>query len=178
MSTLVRTGEWLIYRFWDRAGHLLYIGQTSRAAMARWFEHMRDQPWAHEVATCQVDERIWYSEADVLEAERDAIHAERPRHNVAHNGTNPHRVVVRRPPRVPAVRRVARWRHTVRPKVAVLGALWLVLATALTGWLWLSTSSSTRPIQFGDAAMAGAIAPSVLYLAAMARPKRRRRRRR
>jgi hypothetical protein len=177
MSAPTRTREWLLYRFWNHAGDLLYIGQTSRHGLARWFEHMRDQRWAHEVATIQSDPRVWYSEAEVLDAERDAIHAERPRYNIAHNGTNPHRVVVRHPLRVPTVRRVGWWRRVIPSRVTILVALWLTLAGSVTVWLWSSTEHSRHPVPAADATLVGIMVASVLFLLAWSqrRPRRRRR---
>lgn len=85
-----------LYRFYDAGGLLLYIGVTLDPG-ARWKSHRKDRPWWHHVA--QVTLEVHSSRLAVLEAERAAILAEKPLHNVVHNrGTRhdvEHRALVR-----------------------------------------------------------------------------------
>lgn len=167
-------GEYRLYRFFGHDGALLYIGVTGRAAWRRLIEHVADKPWADEMAGWEVDPRVWYSEADVLAVEKQTIHDECPRYNTAHNGNNPHRVVVARPRREvrqPA-RRALRIRSGWWTRPAAWLAVWLLLAAAL--W-W-----AARGVWSGWDGPRNAAVGSVVVLAGVryaARPKRRRRRR-
>lgn len=132
---------WRLYRFFDDAGELLYRGKTNEP-IRRLLEHLRDQPWADEIATWQRDPRIFYSEAEALAAEKAAIRAERPRYNITHNGGNPNRIdprTMRRPARVPAQRRGRRGTYR-RRRSGWVPPLWLLFALAawlvLAGWMW------------------------------------------
>lgn len=151
-------GEWRLYRAWGdlprESGwrrrflawllggwqQLLYIGITSRTAVARWAEHLGDKRFAPEIACWERDRRVYRREADVLAAERAAIIAERPVHNVQHNGNNPGAVRVRR--HLP--------RHVVAARVrwATLASLWL----ALTVVLWWAAGWVDLPYAAGGAA--------------------------
>lgn len=72
-----------LYRFFDAAGSLLYIGVTQNGA-GRIQQHNRDKDWWPQVATATFET---YPDRDaVLRAEANAIRAERPRYNVQHNG--------------------------------------------------------------------------------------------
>lgn len=71
-----------LYRFYDVADDLLYIGVTHDPG-ARWASHRKDKPWWHEVTRISVETHP--SRTAVLEAERTAILAEQPRYNVVHN---------------------------------------------------------------------------------------------
>lgn len=73
-----------LYRFYDRSGRLLYIGITMDLG-GRWGAHNRDKPWWREVASATVEH--YPSREAVLAAEKAAIKAERPVHNVVHNKT-------------------------------------------------------------------------------------------
>jgi hypothetical protein len=68
-----------LYRFFDSGGTLLYVGITSCGA-ARWSEHSRVQTWWEEVATATVEH--YATRHLAAEAERAAIRAEHPKHNV------------------------------------------------------------------------------------------------
>lgn len=71
-----------LYRFFNADGQLLYIGVTGNVR-ARWNAHSLTQPWWTEVATCTIEHRP--SRAVALAAEKAAIVAEQPLHNVVHN---------------------------------------------------------------------------------------------
>lgn len=71
-----------LYRFYDAARNLLYVGITLDPG-SRWKQHAHDKPWWHEVTSTTIE--TYPDRASVLEAERAAIIAERPRYNVVHN---------------------------------------------------------------------------------------------
>jgi len=73
-----------LYRFFDAGGRLLYIGISLNPGV-RWKQHRADKPWWTEVATVTVEAHP--DRTAVQAAEREAIRAERPRYNVAHNQT-------------------------------------------------------------------------------------------
>lgn len=72
----------VLYRFWGTSGQLLYIGITLDPG-ARWKTHSKDKPWWLEVVNITVE--VYPSRSAVLDAERAAIIAERPRYNIVHN---------------------------------------------------------------------------------------------
>lgn len=145
-------GEWRLYRAWGdlprESGmwrrflawllggwqQLLYLGITERTAVARWAEHAKDKQWAPDVACWERDPRVWHSEADVLAAERAAIIAERPVHNLQHNGNNPGAVRVRRHLPQHVVRARIRWAGRLCVWLALFAGLWLVAGDAWSGW--------------------------------------------
>lgn len=70
-----------LYRFFDPAGNLLYVGVTSRPR-DRWHVHSKRAPWWPLVASVSItDERM--KEVKARRVETAAIHSERPLHNVA-----------------------------------------------------------------------------------------------
>lgn len=71
--------RWTLYRFYDRDGSLLYVGITGQGA-SRWAQHAAEKPWWLDVATIDVEHHP--SLEAVIAAEADAIHDERPMHNV------------------------------------------------------------------------------------------------
>lgn len=71
----------IVYRFYDTEGALLYVGLTA-VGVARWVQHASEQPWWPEVATVTVAH--FATVALAADAERRAILAEQPRHNVVH----------------------------------------------------------------------------------------------
>lgn len=85
-----------LYRFYDATGTLLYIGITLDPG-SRWRSHAQDKPWWHDVADIRLE--LHPDRDSVLEAERAAIIAEHPLHNVVHNRR-------RRPPRPTPARRL------------------------------------------------------------------------
>lgn len=72
----------LVYRFYDVAVRVIYIGATDSFA-ARQQAHERSSEWWPDVASIRLERFPTYSHA--LVAERRAIRAERPVHNIAHN---------------------------------------------------------------------------------------------
>lgn len=75
-----------LYRFYDTDGHLLYVGVTLDPS-ARWKTHSKDKPWWLDVANITVE--LYPSRSTVIDAERAAIIAERPRYNIVHNHGRP-----------------------------------------------------------------------------------------
>lgn len=69
-----------LYRFFDKAGDLLYVGISNNPGR-RWAQHERDKPWWHEVHHVEIER--YPDRAAVLVAEAEAIRAENPRYNVA-----------------------------------------------------------------------------------------------
>lgn len=70
-----------LYRFYDRAGALLYIG-IARHGLQRWQQHQATKLWWDQVAMATV--KHYATRPEVVEAERTAIAAEHPRYNIAH----------------------------------------------------------------------------------------------
>lgn len=70
-----------LYRFFDAAGALLYIGITWDIA-DRFPRHALDKPWWSDIANITVE--TYPDRAAVLEAERLAIKAESPLYNIVH----------------------------------------------------------------------------------------------
>jgi predicted GIY-YIG superfamily endonuclease len=71
-----------LYRFYNQAGDLLYVGLTNDPGR-RWQRHSETQPWWHDVA--RIDIETHPTRQAVRTAERAAIEAERPKHNVRMN---------------------------------------------------------------------------------------------
>lgn len=71
-----------LYRFFDAAGRLLYVGQ-SKDPGSRFKQHERDKHWFPDVAEIRI-ERVAAELIDDLE--REAIRDEHPLHNIQHNG--------------------------------------------------------------------------------------------
>jgi predicted GIY-YIG superfamily endonuclease len=71
-----------LYRFYDATNALLYIGITNNLTR-RIDEHDEDKPWYQHVARVTVEHHP--SRGAALDAEKAAIKAEKPRHNVVHN---------------------------------------------------------------------------------------------
>lgn len=75
--------KWTLYRMYDGADKLLYVGISGRGAR-RFTEHRGAKAWWAQVSTIKVEH---YASKDVaLEAEEQAIWDEEPIHNVRHNG--------------------------------------------------------------------------------------------
>lgn len=86
-----------LYRFFDQAGDLLYVGISANPA-GRWGQHRHDKPWWSEVATVGIEE--FPSRPAVEDAERRAIRSERPRYNVMHHPDRAPRQICRPAQRV------------------------------------------------------------------------------
>lgn len=71
---------WVLYRFYDRAGRLLYAGIT-RNSIERWRNHSYDKHWWIRVRL--IDFTDYPTENEVRAAERQAIQTEAPMYNVA-----------------------------------------------------------------------------------------------
>lgn len=74
-----------LYRMYDNAGQLLYIGITG--SLSQRFTSHHEKPWWPSVADVTVE--MHPNRAAVLDAEKAAIRDEKPLHNVVHNGTPP-----------------------------------------------------------------------------------------
>lgn len=72
----------VVYRLYNRAGILLYVGLTDRGPR-RWVEHERSKPWFRAVARFEISRFPTREEA--ADEERSAIIRERPCWNVVHN---------------------------------------------------------------------------------------------
>lgn len=80
MTTISQDESTALYRFYDAAGRLLYVGITGDPA-DRWARHAAEKAWWPNVARHTVQ---WLpSRKDALAAEAAAIVAEAPLHNVA-----------------------------------------------------------------------------------------------
>lgn len=77
-----RTDDHLLYRFFDAAGVLLYVGITYDLS-ARFSTHSVERPWWGDWATSTVTR--YDSRAELEAAEREAIKSEGPLHNTVHN---------------------------------------------------------------------------------------------
>ena len=77
-----------LYRYYDAAGRLLYVG-ISFNAIARAIQHRAHKDWWVDVVRMEVEHLP--TRADALEAEREAVRLERPLHNVALNQRDDHR---------------------------------------------------------------------------------------
>lgn len=76
-----------VYRLYDAAGDLLYIGLTYRKPSHRWREHRATKPWWPQVARKDV---AFFDRLELAAAEeRRAILAESPRHNAARWAPSP-----------------------------------------------------------------------------------------
>jgi excisionase family DNA binding protein len=73
-----------VYRFYAADGRLLYVGITSSAS-SRLAQHAGDKDWFPEVARATFEHHA--TREDALAAEREAIVAERPVHNLRHSPT-------------------------------------------------------------------------------------------
>ena len=68
-----------VYRYFDEAENLLYVGVTGDPYQ-RWTQHRRNQPWADEIDTVSLEQ---FAFADLAYArEREVIRAESPAYNV------------------------------------------------------------------------------------------------
>lgn len=70
----------VLYRFWNLADELLYVGITAKP-WERWKQHRGDKPWWSEVAKVTLE--TFATREDVRAAELEAIRNERPRYNIA-----------------------------------------------------------------------------------------------
>lgn len=73
-----------LYRFYDADDRLLYIGISTQAC-ARLAQHAKDKEWFPSVARASFEH--YDTQAEALAAEKAAIKAERPAHNIRHSPT-------------------------------------------------------------------------------------------
>jgi predicted GIY-YIG superfamily endonuclease len=71
-----------LYRLWDDADRLLYVG-ISKSAIHRLHEHLTEQPWADQIVKQTVERHATRQAA--LAAEKYAIQTEGPLHNIVHS---------------------------------------------------------------------------------------------
>ena len=83
-------GRTVVYRLYDKANELLYVGISSRFGV-RWLEHAGSKPWWPEVD--HVTLQLYDTREEALSIETDAIERERPLYNVVHAPGGPRRHV-------------------------------------------------------------------------------------
>jgi predicted GIY-YIG superfamily endonuclease len=76
--------ETTLYRVFDAADSLMYVGISSRRNLRRLAEHEHGKPWWTEAR--RVSLQHFPTREDAAEAERDAIRDERPKYNIAGKG--------------------------------------------------------------------------------------------
>jgi predicted GIY-YIG superfamily endonuclease len=81
--TDIRTRPHVLYRFFDSADRLLYVGITVRLR-ERLASHETEKDWYGDIGTIRVEH--FASRDAVLAAEKAAIQKEKPLHNIHHNG--------------------------------------------------------------------------------------------
>jgi hypothetical protein len=163
-----RRKVWYLYRFWDKHGRLLYIGQSSNPWLRR-DQHADKFWWPRYLdgGTWRVDPQPYPTLAKVLAAEKRAIGTEKPLCNVEHNQHNPDRILpppgwTPRPattrPRAgrPPGRR--RWkRRRIRRTVAT--SAWLLVAVGLLAAMANPTGGGGGIAAFGVVILFGAHKP-------------------
>jgi hypothetical protein len=103
-----------VYRIYDTSGTLLYVGMGD--GRARIKSHLKSKPWRHDIDPTRTAVEWFNTRAEATAAEKAAIRAERPRHNVIHQP---------RPPRPKAASGDTNARRkTVRRQIALSDALW------------------------------------------------------
>jgi hypothetical protein len=68
-----------LYRLYDAAGVLLYVGVATNPG-GRLKDHAKGKPWWPDVADVRVE--LYGTTKDTAQAERTAVRAENPKHNV------------------------------------------------------------------------------------------------
>jgi predicted GIY-YIG superfamily endonuclease len=69
-----------VYRLFNDAGELLYIGKTVNPFSRPW-AHLSQKPWGNEVDLRKVDLKEFPSEEEAKAAETEAIIREKPKYN-------------------------------------------------------------------------------------------------
>jgi len=78
-----RTARTALYRHFNKYGTLLYVG-ISLNSIQRTMQHSQGARWFEQIAQITIE---WFpSREEAEEAERKAIKAEHPKHNIAHAG--------------------------------------------------------------------------------------------
>lgn len=75
------SGRTLLYRAFDAAGALLYVG-VSNDFRLRYKAHARSSPWFRSADCWSVE--VYQTRAAALDSETRAIKLDRPAHNVMH----------------------------------------------------------------------------------------------
>lgn len=79
-KTIMKTA---LYRIWGNEGELLYVG-ISKSALSRLGQHLSEKPWADQISNVTIE--TYPTREQAAAAEVAAIKAEKPLHNVVHNG--------------------------------------------------------------------------------------------
>lgn len=173
-----------LYRFYDRAGQLLYIGITATPPK-RFAKHQAEKEWWHAIVNVKLEHFPTRQEA--LDAERAAIVAERPLYNVQHNADawQPYKagrtsdlspVVAKRTPDCNGLTILVDRRNDDQVSFGrgAGGGAWVVLATdgeyfqvhsnveGVTRVLWYGPPNSTLEVAFPNGAVATVDNPSTL----------------
>lgn len=77
------SSEFVLYRFFDDADRLLYVGKSVNV-WSRFTSHRRESAFYPQAANVTL-QRGFSSEAELVEAEIAAIRSEHPRYNIAYN---------------------------------------------------------------------------------------------
>ena len=80
--TVKPTAPAAVYRIYDAAGRLLYIG-SGKSSLVRLSNHLAKKPWAQQIASMQIQHLP--SRAAAYKAEAQAIRQEHPLYNVVGN---------------------------------------------------------------------------------------------
>ena len=72
-----------VYRFYNTAGHLLYVGQTGEFSKREGRHHLT-QPWEHEIDRSKTTLECVWGRQNARAREKHLIRTERPLHNVQH----------------------------------------------------------------------------------------------
>jgi hypothetical protein len=170
---------WRLYRF-RGVGELLYVGQTRQVALARLQQHLESKWWSPLATSWTVDAEVYYSLADVLAAEAEAIRRERPRCNDKHNGGNSGRwrsmadVPLELRPRGLAVAPVLQRPAT---RTRVVPGFWTRQRVAVVAVvvIWLAAFETMRTLVHDP--RAAAVATAVPFTVTWSKTRRRRQRR-
>lgn len=73
-----------VYRIYDTAGTLIYVGLTDRGH-ARQFEHIASKPWAWQIAETHWEH--FGTRQEAATRERHLIETRHPKHNIQHRDT-------------------------------------------------------------------------------------------
>lgn len=113
-----------LYRHFDKAGNLLYVGKTNRPWPKRMREHQKYAPWFLDIANVSLE--VFLSEGALSTAEIEAIQKERPLHN-KHYVLVGHQPTVTPEPAPPRV--LGDWlNYPIKSKVG--SALWNIVDVA------------------------------------------------
>lgn len=73
-----------VYRFYDQADRLLYIGVTNDPAKRFGSQHRRYYEFSHFVEPSKTIYEYWPTRQSALDRERETIRAEHPLYNIVH----------------------------------------------------------------------------------------------